>query len=222
MVLFKNLKDEQKFNSIVNFIKWRRSILYKRKYRKENNNKIKEYRENNKDKSKVYSKEYYEKNKEVIKDRSLDWAQKNSEKIKKNKSDYRKNNSDRVRNYNLEYGFKNEDEIKKYKEKYYKDNKDKFLEKSKKWKKNNREKTNLFARLRNRPKQMTPLVKSYKTEIKCFYDEAKRLTQETGTRYVVDHIMPLIGTNFSGLHVPWNLQVITESENCKKSNKAVL
>jgi 5-methylcytosine-specific restriction endonuclease McrA len=47
------------------------------------------------------------------------------------------------------------------------------------------------------------------------------MSQTTGERYVVDHIIPLQGEAVCGLHVPWNLRVITQEENLAKSNKLV-
>lgn len=74
---------------------------------------------------------------------------------------------------------------------------------------------------RTKHKQATPkwLTQEHKTQIKQFYLDAMLVSKVTGIPYAVDHIVPLRGELVSGLHVPWNLAVITREENSKKSNK---
>ena len=68
------------------------------------------------------------------------------------------------------------------------------------------------------PKWLTP---EQKQAMRQLYIQARKLTALTGERYVVDHIVPLRSHEVCGLHVPWNLRVITQEENLKKSNKLV-
>jgi 5-methylcytosine-specific restriction endonuclease McrA len=74
---------------------------------------------------------------------------------------------------------------------------------------------------KRRHRAATPpwITKDQKLQMRQMYLEAQRLTKLTGERYVVDHIVPLINESVCGLHVPWNLRIMTQEENLKKSNK---
>lgn len=100
------------------------------------------------------------------------------------------------------------------------DNPIKRREIEKKWRTKNKDKVNAYnaiARLHRR-KISIPLWVN-KKEILTIYKKAQRMTEETGIKYHVDHIIPLKGKNVCGLHVPLNLQIITAKENHKKHNK---
>ncbi len=66
------------------------------------------------------------------------------------------------------------------------------------------------------PKWLSP---QQLAEIAQFYKDSAYLTTYTKTSMHVDHIVPLRGKIVSGLHVPWNLQIIPAIENCSKGNK---
>jgi 5-methylcytosine-specific restriction endonuclease McrA len=68
------------------------------------------------------------------------------------------------------------------------------------------------------PKWLTP---AERLQMRDLYVQARKMTELTRERYVVDHIVPLRGEEVCGLHVPWNLRVITQEQNLKKSNKLV-
>jgi hypothetical protein len=72
------------------------------------------------------------------------------------------------------------------------------------------------SRRRATPRWISAIEKAMIQEI---YDVAKSMTMQTGIKHHVDHIMPINGVNSCGLHLPWNLQILTAFENCSKKNK---
>ena len=73
---------------------------------------------------------------------------------------------------------------------------------------------------RRKHRSATPpwLTRKEKSEIRAMYQAAILSSKTTGERYVIDHIYPLRSDVVCGLHVPWNLRIITQQENLNKSN----
>lgn len=65
------------------------------------------------------------------------------------------------------------------------------------------------------PKWLTP---THIEQINMFYECSAFYSNLTGTKFQVDHIIPMQGKEVCGLHVPWNLQVITREENISERN----
>lgn len=98
-------------------------------------------------------------------------------------------------------------------------NKDSFKGYTVQWRRDNLDKlTKNAAAYRSSKIQATPTWAN-PDAIQAFYTEAARMTLKTGIKYTVDHIIPLNSDVVCGLHVEHNLQLLTLSDNSKKSNK---
>jgi len=71
------------------------------------------------------------------------------------------------------------------------------------------------SKLKRTPKWLT---KEHFNEIEQFYILSYELRWLSEEPLQVDHIIPLQGKNVSGLHVPWNLQILGQTDNCSKHN----
>ena len=91
-----------------------------------------------------------------------------------------------------------------------------------KWRKDNPDK-HCATQARRRAKKLQRMLKwgkeHLKPEIDNWYRRAKLATIFMEELYEVDHIEPLQGKNVSGLHVPWNLTLLTKPENTSKGNR---
>lgn len=168
-----------------------RYIKYRERILKRNN----DYKQNNTELTKLRHKKYKDKNREKIKIQNREYAR-----------NRRKLDPDRFRNEVAEYRRKYPERVKDTQAKYCKNHPAKIAAKNGKRR---------ASKINATPKWLnTTQLK----QIESYYVEARRLTLESGIIYTVDHIIPLRGKTVSGLHVPWNLQILTKSENSKKQN----
>jgi len=92
------------------------------------------------------------------------------------------------------------------------------------WRKNNPHKhsaTNARHHIKKLERMLKWGKEHLKPEIENWYRRAKLATIFMQELYEVDHIEPLQGKEVCGLHVPWNLTLLTKKENMKKGNRRV-
>lgn len=112
---------------------------------------------------------------------------------------------------------KNPEKIKQRSKQYYYKNKLKQNKACSEYKKNNKYTINTLSAER-RARKRNATIGNFRTEIRQIYKECADRCSDLET-FQVDHIIPLTHPDICGLHVPWNLQILSTIENNIKSNK---
>lgn len=114
----------------------------------------------------------------------------------------------------------NKEKVALYNKEYYVTNKEQIAARNKEWRNSNNERVlNLHYKRRRNIRQATLHISGLSQQIGLIYAEARRKTAETGVAYSAHHIWPINGERSCGLHVPWNLEVMTKEENDHIGNK---
>lgn len=128
-------------------------------------------------------------------------------------------NAGRVAAHSRKYRAENPGAARAVSKRWYDANKEKKLHANKVWRAMNKAMVQQYnVKRRAAIGQATPTWSNIK-DIVDVYKRSVKITELTGIPHHVDHIIPLNGEYVCGLHVAWNLQILTASDNLTKGNR---
>lgn len=167
-------------------------------------------------------KAYYEENKDKIIAKSKEYVEANRDKVLEYQKQWKKENPEKFRDSKRQSYLKNREKYIEKMVQYNRDNREEFHKRLRKYR--STEKGQIARRAsrnsRRKREEDASLGRRWKNEVYDVYKQCAQLRQ-LGHDVEVDHIVPLLGKNVSGLHVPWNLAIIPAKENRTKTNKFV-
>jgi hypothetical protein len=163
----------------------------------------KKYRINNIEEEKLRHGKYHAENKDIINKKTARWQKDNPDKCRENSRRFYKNNTDSEKERRKKWIESNPNWIKDYMKIYQQQNRP------------------LIANLSKKRRQKLGrafVTWADKKKIKQIYMECAYISETTGVKHHVDHIVPLSHHLVCGLHNEFNLQILTAKENLLKSN----
>jgi hypothetical protein len=177
------------------------------------------WRDQNRERARESVRRWYKNNSERHQENNRRWKAQNPEQVKENNKRWYKQNLERKQKRARQWYEQNFERVREKNRHWREKNTAQNRELVRRWSKQNPDKIRANLNRRRAMKKQAVPPWADQAAINAIYAEAIRLEKEMGIKYHVDHIYPLQSDYMCGLHVETNLQILTEKQNKKKSNR---